>query len=197
VRTGDEAVAYKTVVGHVEFPWAHVHFSEMRNRVYLNPLRPGAMEPYTDTTRPTAYAVELERSGDATPVARAAAGGTIDIVAEVADETPLPVGKPWANLRVMPALIRWRIAGAGGPVTQWQTVVDFRETIPPASAFASVYAKWTRQNRPNRVGRYRIYLAHGWNCGQLKAGWYRVEVETSDTRSNTTVTSFPIRLKAV
>src|SRR5438067_5010585 len=26
-----EAVAYKTMIGRVEFPWAHVHFSEMRN----------------------------------------------------------------------------------------------------------------------------------------------------------------------
>jgi hypothetical protein len=96
----------------------------------------------------------------------------------------------------MPAVVRWRVVGTGGPVTQWQTAVDFRETIPPASAFASVYAKWTRQNHPEHPGRYRVYLAHSWNCAQLKPGWYRIEVEASDTRSNTTVSDFPVRLKA-
>jgi hypothetical protein len=191
-----EAVAYKTMIGHVEFPWGHVHFSEMRNGRYLNPLRPGAMGPYVDPTRPTVSAVELERSGDAAHVAPAAAYGTIDVVAEVADETPLPVAEPWANMPVMPALVRWRIVGVGGAVTGWETAVDFRETIPPASAFASVYAKWTRQNHPKHPGRYRIYLAHGWNCAQLKPGWYRIEVEASDTRGNTTVAAFPVRLKA-
>jgi hypothetical protein len=59
----------------------------------------------------------------------------------------------------------------------------------------SVYARWTRQNRPNRVGRYRIYLAHGWSCGRFPRGWYRVQVEVSDTRNNTTVVGFPVRLE--
>jgi len=31
---------------------------------------------------------------------------------------------------------------------------------------------------------------------QLKPGWYRIEVEASDTRGNTTVAAFPVRLKA-
>ena len=195
IRTGDQAVAYKTVIGHVEFPWAHVHFSEMQNGRYLNPLRPGAMGPYADTTRPTVSAVELERSGNAAHVAPAAAAGTIDIVAEVADQTPLPVAAPWTDVVVMPALVRWRVVGTGGPVTDWRTAVDFRETIPPASAFASVFAKWTRQNHPKHPGRYRVYLAQAWNCGQMKPDWYRIEVEVSDTRNNTTVTDFPVRLK--
>jgi hypothetical protein len=194
VHTGDEAVAYKTIVGRVEFPWGHVHFSEMQNGRYLNPLRPGAMGPYADTTRPTVSAVELERSADAAHISPARASGMIDIVAEVSDETPLPVAAPWANLPVMPALVRWRVVGPGGAVTGWQTSVDFRETIPPASAFASVYAKWTRQNHPNHPGRYRIYLAHAWNSAQVPAGHYRIEVAASNSRSNTTIADFPVTL---
>ncbi len=193
VHTG-EAVAYKTMIGHVEAPWGHVHFSEMRDGRYLNPLRPGAMGPYADPTRPTVSAVELERSGDSAHVAPAAARGTIDIVAEVSDETPLPVAAPWANLPVMPSLVRWRVVGTTGAVTRWQTAVDFRETIPSASAFESVYAKWTRQNHANHAGRYRVYLAHGWSCGQLPAGRYRIEVAASDSRNNTTMADFPVTL---
>ena len=53
VRDGQVAVAYRTVVGHVAKGWAHVHFSESRNGIYLNPLRVGALEPYVDTSRPS------------------------------------------------------------------------------------------------------------------------------------------------
>jgi len=195
VRTGDSAVAYRTVIGHVEFPWAHVHFSELRNGVFLNPLRRGAMGPYADPTPPLTSAVEIERTGDSAHVAPASVAGTVDLVAEVADETPLPIAAPWHDMPVMPALVRWRLVGPAGPVDDWQTAADFRETIPPASAYASVYAKWTRQNHPAHPGRYRVYLAHGWSCGAVKPGWYRIEVATSDTRDNTTVSSFPIRVR--
>jgi hypothetical protein len=194
VHSGDMVVAYKTVVGHIEAPWGHVHFSEMRDGRYLNPLRPGGMGPYADPTRPTVSAVELERSADAAHVAPNAATGTFDIVAEVSDETPAPVAAPWRNMPVMPALVRWRVVGTAGPVTAWQTAVDFRETIPAASAFASVYAKWTRQNHPNRPGRYRVYLAHAWNSTQLSPGRYRIEVSACDSRNNTDVVDFPVTL---
>jgi Peptidase family M23 len=194
VHTGDTAVAYKTVIGRVESPWAHVHFSEMRNGRYLNPLRPGAMGPYADPTRPKVTAVELERSGDAAHVSPAAAGGTLDIIAEVSDAPPLPVAAPWHDMPVMPALVRWRVVGGKGVETGWQTAVDFRETIPAASAFASVFARWTRQNHPNRPGRYRIFLADGWNSSQLPAGNYRIEVSACDSRNNTVVADFPLTL---
>src|SRR5262245_22798413 len=38
VRPGEHAVAYRTVIGHIERPWAHVHFSEKVGGLYLNPL---------------------------------------------------------------------------------------------------------------------------------------------------------------
>ena len=52
VRNGQRVIAYRTVVGWAEAPWEHVHFSERRDGVYVNPLRPGALGPFADTTRP-------------------------------------------------------------------------------------------------------------------------------------------------
>ena len=43
VANGQRVRAYRTVVGWVQAPWEHVHFSEMRDGVYVNPLRPGAL----------------------------------------------------------------------------------------------------------------------------------------------------------
>jgi len=190
VHGGERVVAYKTVIGRVERPWAHVHFSEARFGRYLNPLRRGAMGPYADRTKPTVGAVELERDGR--PVSLSSAGGTVDIVAEVEDETPIAAPAPWSNTPVMPAIVRWRLLGPKGPITRWATAVAFTETIPPADAFDGVFALWTRQNHPNHPGRYRVYLAHAWNTAAAPNGRYRVEVEASDIRGNKAIAAFPL-----
>ena len=57
LRSGQRVVAYRTVIGHIEEPYGHVHFSEARRGRYLNPLRPGALGPYEDSTRPTTRSV--------------------------------------------------------------------------------------------------------------------------------------------
>jgi hypothetical protein len=188
VRGGEHAVAYRTLIGHVERPWAHVHFSEARYGRYVNPLRTGAMGPYVDHTKPMVGAVELEHGGR--PVRLASAHGTLDLVAEVSDETPLAVPHPWSDMPVMPTLVRWRLLGARRAITGWATAVDFTWTIPSAGAFDEVFAQWTRQNHPNHRGRYRIYLVHGWSSELVPDGVYRVEVEATDIRGNRTRAAF-------
>ncbi len=88
VRDGQVAVAFRTVVGHVAKGWAHVHFSESRNGIYLNPLRSGALEPYVDTTRPSVKSLRVER-GSRT-LAATPSSGTFDLVVEAYDTTPMP-----------------------------------------------------------------------------------------------------------
>jgi hypothetical protein len=183
VRPGSYAVAYRTVIGHVERPWAHVHFSEARYGRYLNPLRRGAMAPYADHEAPVVTAVEAERDG--TPLPLGSAAQTIDLVAETSDRPPVAVPAPWNGLPVMPALLRSRVVGPNGALTRWQTAVDFRATIPSAGLFGSVFAKWTRQNHAHRSGRYRVYLMHGLRTDALRDGAYHVEVLVSDIRGNT------------
>ena len=46
VRSGDSAVAYQTVIGHVQHPWGHVHFAELREprvRQSASPRSHGAL----------------------------------------------------------------------------------------------------------------------------------------------------------
>jgi hypothetical protein len=185
VRSGQRAVAYRTQVGRIAAGWGHVHFSEMRGGRYLNPLRPGAMGPFADHGAPTVRAVEAERSGRRTPLTRLR--GSVDLVADVFDETPLPVPPPWNDKPVMPALVRWRLVRASGlAVIPWQTAIDFRRTIPPAESFGFVFARETRQNRPNRAGLYRVFLVHRLNTRSLRNGVYRVQVVAADVRGNST-----------
>jgi hypothetical protein len=177
VRSGQRVAAYETVIGRIEEPYGHVHFSEKRAGRYVNPLRPGAMGPFVDDTVPAVRSV----------VARDGA-----LVAEAYDETPLAVPRPWHDLPVMPALMRWRLLETGGRIViAWRTAADFRLTIPPASEFDERWAPGTMQNHVRAPGRYRVVLSRSLNGLE---GSYVVEIAVSDTRGNGARERFPIRL---
>ena len=80
VRSGERAVAYRTVIGRIEEPYGHVHFSEARHGRYLNPLRPRAMGPFVDGTTPWVARVTAER-GDRT-LPSSGVRSAFDLVAE-------------------------------------------------------------------------------------------------------------------
>ena len=166
VRSGQYVTAYETVIGHIEEPYGHVHFSEKHGDRYVNPLRPGALGPFSDETRPSVRSAVVDQSGE--------------LVVEAYDETPLAVPRPWHDLPVMPALVRGRILDAKGSTIQgWATLVDFRSTIPSASVFDEVWADGVMQNHVRAPGRYRLVLAR-----DLPPGRYVVEVAVRDTRGN-------------
>jgi len=79
-------------------------------------------------------------------------------------------------------------------VQGWRTAIDHRLVNPDDSLFTSQYARWTRQNKRNRNGRYRFVLAAAWATRTLVDGLYVVEVAASDLSGNTTVVRFPIRI---
>jgi murein DD-endopeptidase MepM/ murein hydrolase activator NlpD len=154
-----ERVQEHDVIGWVKASWAHVHFAEMEDGSYVNPLRPGALEPYADTTTPTVAWIGADAGG---------------IVVDCYDTPPIAPPPPWQDARLTPALIRWRIDGG-----EWRTAVDFRRALLPPEEFDSVYARGTRQNKPWRPGRYLFWLAH-----DVPPGSYRVDVEAEDLSGN-------------
>jgi hypothetical protein len=170
VRPGQNATAYRTLLGFVEKPWAHVHFSESRNGRYLNPLRAGGMGPFSDSTKPHVDRIVVRANGD--------------VLADVSDETPLAVPAPWSALPVMPAVVRWRV-GAGS----WNTVFDVRQTIPGPSSFFSVYDRASHPNHANAPGLYRIRIAQG----LPRRAATRVFVQVVDETGNASVASAPLR----
>ena len=157
VSSGSRTTAYQTIVGHIEKPWAHVHLSERRGGLYVNPLRPGAMGPYADDTCPAARTLSFERRGNRLDYR--ALRGSFDIVLEAADAPAMSAPRPWLELPVTPALIRWSIADRRNrTVSPWRTAYDVRERLPEAD-YRAVYADGTAQNHPDRPGRYRFQLA--------------------------------------
>jgi hypothetical protein len=168
VRSG-RSVRLHELLGHVAAGWGHVHLAERDAGRYVNPLRPGALAPYADRTRPRVVAIDVDERGP-----------RVDLVAEAFDPPPLPVRRgPWHGARLAPALVRWRLGS--GP---WRVAADFRRRLYPAAAYDGVYAPGTRQNHPGRAGCYRFWLARSLDTRRLAVGRYRLEVEALDTRGN-------------
>jgi Peptidase family M23 len=182
-----------TLLGRIVAPWNHVHFAESVNGVYLNPLRPGALAPYTDTTSPTVASISIARAGR--PVDLAHVNGVVDLTCDAYDIPPLAPPPPWRDTRVTPVLIRWAIFGAGGRrATPWRTAIDFRTTLLPSAMFNLVYAPTTKQNRAHRPGSYDFYLDQGWSSARLPNGSYRLRVRAWDSRANEASASLPFAI---
>ena len=180
------------LVGHVEAPWLHLHFAEHRSDVYRDPLRPGALTPWRDTTKPRVTKIVLSRNGRA--LDPAAISGAVDVIAEAHQMTPRKVPAPWDGLPVTPARVRWRVRRGGRTMRPWHTPIDFGKHLMPKEAFRRIYAPGTRQNRAGKPGLYRFYLAHTWSTTLLDDGPYRLEVEATDLRGNNGRLHLPITI---
>jgi hypothetical protein len=167
VRAGD-------LLGYVAQGWGHVHFAESDAQGYLNPLRPGALEPFSDSTTPVVTAIDVT-----------AAGGRLDATAEAYDPPPITPPPPWQEARLAPAVVRWRLLLDGAEVLPWTTAADFRTVWPAPQRFAEVYAPGTTQNHPGSPGRYVFWLAHGRDLASLPDGAYVLQVEARDASGNT------------
>jgi hypothetical protein len=176
VATGDEIATIKPGFGHV-------HFTEIHAGRYVNPLRPGGITPYVDSTSPTV--VSLFAAVATRKLSLDALRGRFDLLVDCYDTPPPPLpAPPWNLTRVAPALIRWRLIPEGATAAPWHTAVDFRSYLATRAAFASVYAPWTTLNEPGRPARLVYYLAHRWNSTQVPDGRYRLQVAVFDSQGN-------------
>ncbi|MGI8421855.1 MAG: peptidoglycan DD-metalloendopeptidase family protein [Gaiellaceae bacterium] len=191
VRDG-EHVALHQLLGRVEPGWGHVHFAENRGGVYLNPLRRGGIEPYTDDTAPTIASILILSGRHFASIE--GVHGSVDLVADAYDTPPLTPPGSWAQTRVTPALVRWRLLGATGELGAWHTAADFRSILLPDELFPLVWAPGTRQNRADKPGRYRFYLRQALDTTTLADGVYALEVAVSDTAGNRTASALPFRV---
>ena len=157
-------------IGVVRPGFGHVHFAEFDGHTYVNPLRRGALTPYRDTTAPVVGSIEVDVSGN----------GTMRATVAAFDIPPLRPPGPWRKAVFAPEIVRWRLLSGGSPVVPWTTAVDFSHFHQP-NEYTSIYAPGTRQNRPNRPGRYVFWLTHGLS---LLDGSYAIQVQAVDTRGN-------------
>jgi hypothetical protein len=192
VRPGQQVRAYRTVLGTVRPKWQHVHMAEIDGFRVHNPLAPGHLEPYRDSTIPSVAEIEF-RTEHGTDLDAARLHGRVLIAADARDAPPIAVPGVWYGFPVTPAVVSWRIASRAGVVVPEHTVADFRATEPPNREFWRVYAAGTYQNFPvfahvyyfRRPGRYLFNLTPTpLDTTRFPNGTYGVTVDVADVCGN-------------
>jgi hypothetical protein len=195
VAPGQHVAARATVLGHILRPAGHVHLAELDRGVIVNPLAPGHLEPYADTTAPAVTAIGFHSRDNGSGLAPGHVRGRIEIVASAQDLPMLPVPGAWDGLPVTPALLSWsiRTAATGGVVSPRRVVYDVRNHLPTAATFWQVYARGTHQNMTTfgthySYGEAGIYLFRlapgGFDTRALPDGAYEIVVTATDIRGN-------------
>ena len=176
-----QSVGLHQLLGHIEAPWGHVHFSEIYRRTFYDPLRPGALTPFTDVGNPTVSKIMFRRGKVDLPPDRVFS--VVKICCIAFDTPAMLVPPPWSHMPVTPAQIRFRIVRYGNAVVPWRYGVDMRRFRQPAD-FYNVFGPETRQNHPNKPGLYSYILAPAWDSELHPNGNYRLDVEASDIHGN-------------
>lgn len=196
IRVGQHAVAGKTLLGHILPKREHVHLTQLENGRPVNPLAPGRLTPYRDTTRPSVEAITFRRSDLGGAISPTQIAGRVLVYADVTDMPALSVPGRWHGFPVTPAVVTWKLETARGRVVVGERVAwDVRRTIPSMPYFWVSFARGTYQNWPvfsdgkarGMTGRYVFRLgAQPLDVDQLRFGAYKLIVSASDTAGNAT-----------
>jgi hypothetical protein len=187
-----QQVGLHQLLGHVEAPWGHVHFAESIQGRYVDPIRPGALQPFVDVGHPTISKIMFRRGKNEVKTDRVK--GRVQICCFAHDTTPIAVPAPWRHMPVAPSRVRYRIFCAGRCVLPLRAGVDLRIFRKPA-AFGTIYGPDTRQNHPNKPGLYSYILAHDWNSAAFPNDLYHLEVQAADVHGNRASSTLPFTIR--
>ncbi len=167
VRLGQKVVAGETELGRIKHSEAHVHLTQVENGRVVNPVAPGRLTPYEDTTTPEVLDIAIRGDERGPDEMLQVIAGRVQLLAEAID-TAEPIDTPglrtpnvYRNWPVSPARLTWRIEHWTGRVVVPQRVArDVRRTVPQDDRFWATFARGTHQNQ-SVFGSHYSYLQHG------------------------------------
>jgi hypothetical protein len=193
-RVGQRVEPGKTLIGFILPKREHVHLTELVKGRAVNPVAPGHLTPYRDTTSPEVLDITIranERGGEQLP---GDVHGRVFFVAEAVDMPALAVRGRWeGSYPVTPARLIWRIEGNGRVVIRERVARDVRRSLPKNDRFWQTFARGTCQNWPVfdsrhyrfETGRQLFTLSAGrFDTRRLRDGVYELVVTASDTAGN-------------
>jgi len=195
VHVGDDLQARQDVVGHILKGSKHVHLTELHDGKPVNPLAPGHIGPYEDTTTPAVGAITFRSSDTGPELLPEYVHGSVELVAAASDTPAIPVPGQWNGLPVTPAKLTFRITAfpSGDVAVPETTAMDVTRTLPATSDMWHTYARGTHMNMV-QMGAHRYWYNPGaylfkltsdrWNSHQVADGVYRLTVTASDTAGN-------------
>ena len=167
VKAGQSVVAGKTVLGKVHSGTSHLHLTALEHGRPVDPLAPGRLTPYKDTTTPQVLGIAIRTSEQGPNAMPEFVRGQVFLLTEAFD-TAEPIDTPglrtpgiYRNWHVTPAKISWRIQQWNGKVVVRRHVSWSAERqLPKNSRFFDTYARGTYQNQ-SVFGQHFSYLQPG------------------------------------
>jgi peptidase M23-like protein len=192
VKSG-QYVQRSQLLGYVHTGQGHVHLSERRFGIYVNPVRRDGLAPYADHTYPVIRGLIVYAAATDRELPLDAVTGRVDIAVDAYDPPAMrPLGE-WSDAIWSPAHITWsgvfNFESAWMPRSGPAQTVDFDRL--PHVALRDVYAPGTTQNQPGSRGDDRFWLVRGLDTSDL-VGDHEITVTASDTRSNLTTRTFTL-----
>ena len=180
-----QRVKLHQLLAYVYAGYGHLHFSEVRNGVYVNPLRWGGLTPYTDTTPPTIASLSYY-NGTYHNLTSATVSGTVRLTVNAFDAPQLVSNWPWAV--VTPAWIEWQLFGRYGQKidTGYWNLGSALCPLDPLGVFAPGTLKNSFVNKSSVVGSYDYWIGPEWDTTLVPNGTYRLVVAVADIRANAT-----------
>ena len=179
---GDHVQARQTVLGQILHASEHVHLTELQNGKPTNPLAPGHIGPYADSTTPRVNTITFRLRDGGPDLLPEYLHGTVEIVAAAADTPAVPVPGQWNGLPVTPSKLTYHVESFpdGQMVIPETTSMDVSRNLPATSDMWHTYARGTHMNMVQmgthrywyQPGVYLFKLSPGFDTRQLKDGVY-------------------------
>jgi murein DD-endopeptidase MepM/ murein hydrolase activator NlpD len=192
VEVGDRVKARETVLGRIIRASGHVHLTELLNGRSVNPLAPGHIGPYSDTTTPRVSEISFRARETGPELLPEYLHGRVLMVAAASDTHAIPVEGKWHGMPVTPAKLTYRIETfPDKQVAVPETVaMDVSRTLPSSDMWHT-YARGSHMNQV-KMGSHRYWYQPGvylfklevFDTTRLKDGVYRFVVTAWDTAGN-------------
>jgi hypothetical protein len=199
VKAGDHVQARQTILGQILRGSEHVHLTELQNGKPTNPLAPGHIGPYADSTTPRVNAITFRLRDGGSDLLPEYLHGSVEIVAAAADTAAIPVPGKWNGLPVTPSRLTYHVEAfpSGQLVVPETTAMDVSHNLPATSDMWHTYARGTHMNMVQmgvhrywyQPGAYLFKLSAKFDTHQLKDGVYRLTATAWDTTGNHSSTS--------
>jgi hypothetical protein len=195
VRVGDDVAEGETVLGRIIRGQMHVHLTQIQDGHVVNPLAPGRLGPYSDTTVPQVTTISFRRGSTGPTLLPNFLRGRVALIASAYDLPTISAPGVWRNMPTTPALLTWHIQrGVTGKVVVPERIAyDHRDTEPSNSEFWLTYARGTFQNQAV-FGKHYSYMQPGqflfrltpqaFDTRSLRDGLYEIFVTATDIRGN-------------
>jgi len=192
VKVGDRVTTDKTLLGHILRGAGHVHLTEVDGGRVTDPLLPGHLTPYRDTTTPEVASIELRANDEGSALMPNFVRGSVQLYAEAYDTPAIPVPGEWNGMPITPAVVSWRIETWNGKVKLPETTAwDARTTVPSNADFWRYYARGTFQNMSVFYPHYSwgqpgcfVFRLGKLDTHRVPDNVYRLVVTVADVRGN-------------